>query len=56
MHLEDDAKKPFGTNSRFRVSYRLRFCDRERGNFLQSGASLLGYVSIRDELDFDCEV
>ena len=38
--FEGDAKKPFGTNSKFRVSYRLRFCDREKGKFSRVGVHL----------------
>ena len=40
--LDDDAKKPFiPFDSRVRVSYRLRFCDRrEKGEFSRVGGHL----------------
>ena len=47
--FEDDKKKPFGTNSKFRVSYRLRFCDREKVKFSRVGGTFDWVCYITDD-------
>ena len=49
--VRDKNRLNAATNSKFRVSYRLRFCDREKGNIFSSrGAPLIGYVTPTDDL------